>query len=107
MERQREQRLNIIDMFAGHQAELSEATISEIVSEQKSYARDLLLELLSRHGVLKFSEVVSRLLQPFMLRETNVKDICVELAKLGKIENTWSEGNRKPRDESPIRLKSS
>jgi hypothetical protein len=39
------------------------------------------------------------------LRETNVKDICVELAKTGKIENTWGIGNRKPRDEDLIRLK--
>jgi hypothetical protein len=40
-----------------------------------------------------------------MLRETNVKDICVELAKADKIENTWGGGNRKPRDEDLIRLK--
>lgn len=40
-----------------------------------------------------------------MLRETNVKDICVDLAKTGKIENSWGEDNRKPRDENIIKLK--
>jgi len=40
-----------------------------------------------------------------MLRETNVKDICVALAKAGKIENTWEGGNRKPRDDTIIQLK--
>jgi hypothetical protein len=40
-----------------------------------------------------------------MLRETNVKDICVALAKAGRIENTWGNGNRKPRDETVIKLK--
>ena len=40
-----------------------------------------------------------------MLRETDVKDICVNLAKAGEIENTWGSGNRKPRDENLIKLK--
>jgi hypothetical protein len=40
-----------------------------------------------------------------MLRETNIKDICVNLAKSGKIENTWGDGNRKPRDGTMIKLK--
>jgi hypothetical protein len=42
-----------------------------------------------------------------MLRQTNVKDICVDLAKAGKIENTWGSGNRKPRNETMIRLTAS
>jgi hypothetical protein len=40
-----------------------------------------------------------------MLRVTNVKDICVALARTGKIENTWGGGTRKPRDEDSIKLK--
>ncbi len=105
MEMQREQRLNVADMFAGYQAELKESTINEIVSEQKSLATARLLEVISQHGPLEFSQVVSGLLQPFMLRETNVKDICVDLARTGKIENTWGGGNRKPRDKDTIKLK--
>jgi len=44
------------------------------------------------------------LLQAYMLRETNVKDICVELAKAGRILNTWGGGNRKPREDHLIQL---
>jgi len=107
MEQKREQRLNTADMFAGYQAEVQEATIDEIVSEQKSLASSRLIEVLSQHGPLKFSRVVTGLLQPFMLRETNVKDICVDLAKTGKVENTWGGGNRKPTDDDMIKLKMS
>jgi three-Cys-motif partner protein len=106
MEAQREERLNISDMFADHRAELSEATVDEIVSEQKQLAADRILEMLAQQGPLKFSRVVAGLLQPFMLRETNVKDICVDLAKAGRIENVWGGGNRKPRDEDTIRPRS-
>ena len=93
-------------MFADYQAELSEATVDEIVSEQKRLAAGRMVEMLDQQGPLKFSRVVSGLLQPFMLRETNVKDICVDLAKAGRIENVWGGGNRKPRDEDTIRLRS-
>jgi hypothetical protein len=105
MEQKREQRLNTTDMFAGHQAEVQEATIDEIVSEQKLLASIRLIEVLSQQGPLKFSRIVIGLLQPFMLRETNVKDICVDLAKIDKIENTWGSGNRKPTDDNMIKLK--
>lgn len=104
IEARREERLNVIDMFADHQAELSEATVEEIVTEQKRLAADHMLELLAQQGPLRFSQIVPALLQPFMLRETNVKDICVDLAKVAQIENVWGGGNRKPRDEDVIRL---
>jgi len=74
MEQKREQRLNTADMFAGYQAEVQEATIDEIVSEQKSLASTRLIEILSQQGSLKFSRVVAGLLQPFMLRESGPTD---------------------------------
>jgi hypothetical protein len=46
--------------------------------------------------------VVEILLQEFMLRETNVKDLCCELANDRKIQRTWGTGNRKPTDDSVI-----
>jgi hypothetical protein len=104
MEKKREKRSNTPDMFAGHQAEVQEATIDEIVEEQKAAASAELITALTL-GALPFSGVVVRLLQAHMLRETNVKDICVDLAKTDKIENTWGGGNRKPRDENTIKLK--
>jgi hypothetical protein len=64
-----------------------------------------LMVALSQQGPLRFATVVVRLLQAFMLRETNVKDICVDLAKAGRIDDTWGGGNRKPRDADMIKLR--
>jgi three-Cys-motif partner protein len=103
-EKRREERSNIVDLFPGHHAEVQEATIDEIVAQQKASASADLLTILAPQP-LPFCSIVIRLLEAYMLRETNVKDICVELAKTGKIENTWGGGNRKPRDDTVIKLR--
>jgi restriction endonuclease Mrr len=103
-EKRREEQSGIADMFQGYHADVQEATIDTIVSEQKKLALDNLLAILQQ-GPLPFSKIVIRLLEAYMLRETNVKDICVELAATGKIERTWGGGNRKPSDDSLIKLK--
>jgi three-Cys-motif partner protein len=103
-ERKREERTNTSDMFAGHQATVQEATIDEIVVEQMRLASTDLTMALAKSGPRLFVNVLVSLLQAYMLRETNVKDLCVNLAKAGKIENTWGDGNRKPRDECLIKL---
>jgi three-Cys-motif partner protein len=104
-ERIREERSNTADLFAGHQAKMQEETIDEIVEEQKVLASADLMANLPTSGQCAFSSILVKLLQAYMLRETNVKDICVDLAKTGKIENTWGTGNRKPRDATIIRLR--
>lgn len=106
IDKKREERSNIANMFTDHEADLREAGIDEIVAQHKAAASDRLLKILSQHVSVKFSRVVVGLLQPYMLRETNIKDICVELAKAGKIHNTWGGGGRKPRDEDLIQLAS-
>jgi three-Cys-motif partner protein len=103
--KQRERRLSTADMFASHEAAVQEATIDEIVTDQKTLASDRLMNILTQRGPARFSSVVAALLQAYMLRETNIKDICVDLAKAEKIENTWGEGNRKPHDNDFIKLK--
>jgi three-Cys-motif partner protein len=103
-ERKREARTQTADLFAGVEAIVQEASIDELVEEQKRLAADQLLKMLSSGGAMKFSDVIDCLLQAFMLRETNVKDICVKLAKDGAIQNTWGGGNRKPTDEAIVRL---
>jgi len=105
-ERRRAERLNVDDLFASHEAEVQEATIDEIVGEQIRLASADLIESLQTHKSARFSNVVAAVLEAYMLRETNVKDICVNLAKAGEIGNTWGGGNRKPRDDTIIRLKS-
>jgi three-Cys-motif partner protein len=105
-EKKREEKSRTRDLFAGHDAQVKEETIDDVVDQQMTLASYDLLKALSQSESLVFSVAVERLLQPFMLRETNVKDICVRLSKAGKIENTWGGGNRKPRDGDEIRIKS-
>jgi three-Cys-motif partner protein len=106
-ERQREDKSGSPDLFAHLYADIEESKIDDIVEEQKALASDDLIPTLRQHGPLQFSRVVVRLLQAYILRETNVKDVCVDLAKAGKIENTWGGGNRKPHDADMIGLKAS
>lgn len=101
-ERKREANTGTVDMFAAHHVEAQGDSIDDIVAEQKDLAAAHILRLLGEFGPMAFSKVVDILLQAHMLRETNVKDICVALAKDGKIQNTWGGGNRKPTDDTLI-----
>jgi hypothetical protein len=65
-------------------------------------ARDLILRMLI--GRPTFAGVWVSVLAQFVLRITNVKDICGALAKEKAIENTWGDGKRKPRGEDSIAL---
>jgi hypothetical protein len=98
----------MIDLFANFDAETKDITIDRILDEQRALALSFLIKALPSKGVI-FSKLVDGLLQAYMLRETNIKDICVELAAAGKIEDTWggSNPNRKPRDADLIRSKRS
>ncbi len=104
-ERVREKKTSTPDLFSGYDAKIQETSIEDIILEQKDLAKHELLRILETLGSLSFMNVISKLLQEYMLRETNIKDICVELAKIGKIENTWGGGNRKPSDGDIIRAK--
>jgi three-Cys-motif partner protein len=104
MTRKRESKSGSIELFADHEADLREASVDDIVAEQKALAKERVLQMLNDGGPLSFAKVVDALLQAFMLRETNVKDICVDLAREGKIERTWGTGNRKPNDQTRIAL---
>ena len=104
-ERKRESKSGSADLFSGLDADVQETTIDEIVREQKALASHDLLNILREVGPIRFSEVWEIILQAYMLRVTNVKDICVDLARIGNIDNTWGGGTRKPRDEDIIRLK--
>jgi hypothetical protein len=83
-EKKRENKSNTVDMFAGHAAEVQETTIDQLVSAEMATASADLMETLRREGSRVFSEVVVQLLERFMLRETNVKAICVDLAAKGE-----------------------
>jgi hypothetical protein len=104
-ERKRENKSGSPDLFSGLDADIQETTIDEIVEEHKALASHDILKFLSELGPIPFSKVWPTILQAYMLRVTNVKDICVDLAKVGKIDNTWGGGTRKPRDQDLIELK--
>jgi three-Cys-motif partner protein len=102
MTRKRDERAGAGSLFADFEAAQKEASIDDIVVEQKAFAKEMLMEMLSSNPSILFTSVVDALLQVFMMRETNVKDVCVELAAEGKIQNTWGGGGRKPKDETMI-----
>lgn len=59
-ERKRESRSGLPDLFAGWDANVQATTIDDIVEEQKALAAADLLQLLTLHGQLKFSQSPSR-----------------------------------------------
>jgi three-Cys-motif partner protein len=101
-ERKREEKSGSRDLFAGADANVQEETMDDIIKEQKALASEDLLAILRKLGPMRFSHLWTALLQPYMLRVTNIKDICINLATIGKIENTWGDGNRKPHDDTMI-----
>ncbi len=105
-ERKKEERSGTADLFQGYQAEVQEETFEKLAEGQRAAAKVWLLEIVAKDGPCRFDRLVDLLLEPHMVRETTVKDICVELAKAGKIEDTWSSARKhKPQDDSMIRLK--
>ena len=104
--RKRETRTGGRELFADFDADVEEASIESIVLEQKALAKERLVQMLKDEGSVRFTKVINVLLEAFMVRETNVKDICVQLAKDGQIRNTWGSGNRKPKDDTVIQSNS-
>lgn len=101
--RKQEAKSGTPDMFVDHEADIQEATVDGTVKSDMALAGPQIVAIVQR-GPVKFCDVAGAVMETFMLRETNVKNICVALAKEGKIENTWGGGNRKPDDASIIRL---
>jgi three-Cys-motif partner protein len=102
-DRKREHKTGTADLFGDHSADVSEASIEELVAGQRGLAKARLIELLGASGSLSFERLVGVLLEEFMIRETDVKDICVELEKTGHLKKTWGSGNRKPDAATLIR----
>jgi hypothetical protein len=105
-ERRREERSGARDLFSGVDADFQEASIDEIVAEQKKLAGEDIVRAIEGIAV-PFGYLWPNILERYLLRVTNVRDVCVDLAKAGRIENTWGGGNRKPKDNDLIRQKAS
>jgi hypothetical protein len=51
----------------------------------------------------RFANVAAAIMETYMLRETNVKDLVVQLARDGKLDDTWGGGRHKPAENTVIR----
>jgi hypothetical protein len=65
----------------------------------------MVLDITRSSGAVQFSTLAGAVMEAFMLRETNVKDLVARLAKDGHLENTWRDGRRKPSEGTTIRLR--
>jgi three-Cys-motif partner protein len=84
----------------------SNATFQSVVDQTFDTAKNWTLAFLQDRGSpIQFGVLLINIMEQFMLRETNVKDLCVELANEGRILNTWRvSGKLKPVDSSRIEL---
>lgn len=105
-ERKKADKSKTDDLFPGYQADAHEDSFEKLADDQRAAAQARLITILKNVGPSSFEKLVEWLLEPNMVRETTVKDICVALAKSGLIDDTWSPADkRKPQNNSTIRLK--
>jgi hypothetical protein len=85
---------------------IPETSFEQIIEENSQAAQKWIVALLkTRNSSIQFGVLVLQVLELFVLRETNVKDVCVRLAQDGLIDNTWKPASKnKPYDGSPITL---
>src|SRR5258706_6789191 len=85
---------------------IPETSFEQIIEENSQAAQKWIISLLkTRNSSIQFGVLVLQVLELFVLRETNVKDVCVRLAQDGLIDNTWKLASKnKPYDGSPITL---
>lgn len=100
----REVRTGQNELFSS--ALIPETSFEQIIEKNSQAAKQWIIALLKTRGAsIQFGVLLLNVLELFALRETNVKDVCVQLANDGLIENTWkSASKKKPYDESPITL---
>jgi three-Cys-motif partner protein len=85
---------------------IPETSFEQFVEENIQAAKKWILALLrEKNKSIQFGVLVLQVMELFALRETNVKDACVQLANDGLIDNTWKPASKnKPFNGSPIAL---
>ncbi len=80
------------------------SSVEALVDAERSRARAYLLgHLEGRPKGEAFDKVWPMLLQSFIIRKTDVKQLCAALAKEGVLENTWKcDGKKVPHDNHHI-----
>jgi three-Cys-motif partner protein len=83
-------------------------SLDTIVAGNREKALIWTKEYLPTHrSPVKFTQICAAILELFMLRETDVKDICVDLSKSGVIKAPWRDEvpkKQKPHDHHLIEL---
>ncbi len=98
------ERSGMADLFGGPTVP-DEKSLETIIAELRGFASNWIVELLRNTGSYPFERLALAVMQKFMLREKDVKDICVDLARRGIIINTWEQGRkRKPSGQHIIAL---
>jgi hypothetical protein len=103
--RKQEAKSGLKDLFSDHESQVREDAVDKVANADMQKAVPVILEMIAQNSSLKFRQIAARLMETFMLREPNVKDIIVKLAQDGEIENTWGGGNRKPQEMDDIKPK--
>ncbi len=101
--RKHEARSGMVDFFVDHEADQQEVTVDDDVKSDMALAGPHILAMVEG-GPMKFCDVAGDVMENFMLRETNVKVLVVQLAREGKLEDTWGGGNSRPDSASIIKL---
>ncbi|MBO9195044.1 three-Cys-motif partner protein TcmP [Rhizobium sp. 16-449-1b] len=99
-----ETRSGQISLFdAGHDANMAGQTIEAQLVATKSAAADWLRGQLP-NCPKPFSEIWPAMLDQFMMRKVDAKQVCVDLGKAGEIRETWRMGGSKRRTPSETDL---
>jgi hypothetical protein len=102
--RKQVERSGMSDLFGGPTVP-DEKSLETVIAELRGFASDWIVELLREISGYQFEPLALAVMQTFMLRETDVKDICVDLSQRGIINNTWDqERKRKPHGHHIIAL---
>jgi len=105
--RKQTERSGMDDLFGGPTVP-DEKSLETVIAELRGFASDWIMQSLKEHGDCQFELLALAVMQAFMLRETDVKDICVDLARRGIITNNWKqERKRKPHGHHVIALSGS
>jgi len=101
----RENKTGQFDIFgAKGAASIAEVSMEAQVAAIRFQAKDWLRQQLP-NCPKPFSDIWPPMIDAFMLRKTDAKDICVELAKSGELKETWRMNRskrRKPGDDDQI-----
>jgi len=102
--RKREQTTGMADMFSNDDSG-SDKSFDEMVDSAIYNAKYEIPYFIEKNGrVVLFDKLWPHIIEKYPLRVTDIKDICLLLAKDNKIENTWGRRPRKPQDGTVIRL---